>query len=128
MTPSSDTPMPVREGSRDGQGGCVLCAKDVPSKRAMYCTRACQQRSYRLRHHRPTLEVTSVRQALQRRTALVAHTIYECGGCGERFVGERRCDTCNWFCRAVGIGGSCPECDTIVLLGDLLGEGVVDTA
>ncbi len=94
----------------------------------MYCTRACQQRSYRLRHHRPTLEVTSVRQALQRRTALVAHTIYECGGCGERFVGERRCDTCNWFCRAVGIGGSCPECDTIVLLGDLLGEGVVDTA
>jgi hypothetical protein len=92
MTSSSDTPM--REGSRDGQGGCVLCAKDVPSKRAKYCTRACQQRSYRLRRHRPTLDVTSVRQALQRRKALLAHTIYQCGGCGERFVGERRCDEC----------------------------------
>ena len=126
MTSSSDTPM--REGSRDGQGGCVLCAKDVPSKRAKYCTRACQQRSYRLRRQTPSLDGTAMRQALQRRNALVAHTIYECGGCGERFVGERRCDECNRFCRAVGWGGSCPECDTIVLLDDLLGDGVVDTA
>ncbi len=32
MTPSTDTPM--REGSRDGQGGCLVCGKDTPSRRA----------------------------------------------------------------------------------------------
>ena len=72
--------------------------------------------------------MTSVRRALQRRKALVAHTVYECGGCGERFLGERRCEACGLFARALGFGGSCPECDTTVLLDDLLGEGVIATA
>ena|SRR5579859_2230332 len=126
MIPSNATPM--REGSRDGQGGCVICGGDVPSPRARYCTRACQQRGYRLRHQTPTVDLTRVRKALQRRTALVAHTIYECGGCGERFIGVRRCESCNVFCRALGVGGSCPECDSPVLVDDLLGEGVIATA
>ena len=126
MTASPDTPM--REGSRDGQGGCLVCGKDTPSARAKYCGRAHQQRSYRLRHQTPTPDLTLVRTALQRRKALVAHTIYECGGCGERFVGVRRCESCNLFCAAVGLGGSCPECDTPVLVDDLLGEGVIATA
>ncbi len=125
LTPSSD--MPMREGSRDGPGGCLMCGGPRPSTRARYCTRACQQRSYRLRHQTPTADLTSVRKALQRRKALVAHTIYECGGCGERFLGERRCGDCNLFARAVGLGGLCPECDTTVLVEDLLGEGVVPT-
>ena len=77
MTPSSA--MPMREGSRDGPGGCLLCGGPRPSTRARYCTRACQQRSYRLRHHMPTTDLTRVRKTLQRRKALVAHTIYECG-------------------------------------------------
>ncbi len=38
MTSSTATPM--REGSRDGQGGCLVCGKDTPSTRAKYCTRA----------------------------------------------------------------------------------------
>jgi len=122
MTPSTDTPM--REGSRDAQGGCLVCGKDTPSARAKYCGRAHQQRSYRLRQQPPTADLTHVRKALQRRKALVAHTIYECGGCGERFVGVRRCESCNLFCGAVGVGGPCPECDTPVLVDDLLGEGV----
>ena len=126
MTPSTDTPM--REGSRDGQGGCLVCGKDTPSTRAKYCTRAHQQRSYRLRHQAPTADLTYVRKALQHRKALVAHTIYECGGCGERFIGLRRCESCNFFGRAVGVGGVCPECDTPVLVADLLGEGVIATA
>jgi hypothetical protein len=68
-----------------------------------------------------------VRKTLQRRKALVAHTIYECGECGERSLGERRCDTCNLFARAVGVGGCCPECDSLIVLEDLLGEEVVGT-
>ena len=102
MTPTTDTPM--REGSRDGQGGCLVCGKDTPSARAKYCGRAHQQRSYRLRHQTPTADLTHVRTALQRRTALIAHTIYECGGCGERFVGVRRYEAWNLFCGAVGVG------------------------
>ena len=125
MPPSSA--MPSREGSRDGPGGCLMCGGPRPSTRARYCTRACQQRSYRLRHQTPTADLSGVRTALQRRKTLVAHTIYECGGCGERFLGERRCGDCNVFARAVGLGGLCPECDTPVLLEDLLGEGVVPT-
>jgi NAD-dependent dihydropyrimidine dehydrogenase PreA subunit len=124
-TSSSDIPM--REGSRDGPGGCLMCGRPRLSTRARYCTRACQQRSYRLRHQTPTPDLTSVRTTLQRRKTLVAHTIYECSGCGERFLGERRCGDCNLFARAVGVGGSCPECDSAVLIDDLLGEGVIPT-
>ncbi len=129
MTPSCDTPM--RDGSRDGScsGNCWLCGRPLPSARARYCTRACQQHSYRLRHTTTTttaaVDLTSERKALQRRKALVAHTIYECSGCGERFVGERRCETCNVFCRALGLGGSCAECDAPILLDDLLGKEAI---
>ncbi len=126
MTPSTDTPM--REGSRDAQDGCLVCGKDTPSTRAKYCSRAHQQRSYRLRHQTPIPDLTLVRKALQRRKALVAHTIYECGGCGDRFVGARRCEECGLFARALGFGGSCPECDATILLDELLGEGVIATA
>ncbi len=74
MTPLTETPM--REGSRDArQGGCLVCGKDVPSTRATYCTRAHQQRSYRLRHQTSMVDLTSVRTALQRRKALATHTI-----------------------------------------------------
>ena len=125
MRPSSD--MPMREGSRDGSGGCLVCGGAVSSSRARYCSRAHQQRAFRLRHQTRMADLTGVRKALQRRRALVAHTIYECGGCGERFLGERRCGDCNLFARAVGVGGSCPECDAPLLLDDLLGEGVIPT-
>ena len=124
-TRSSD--MPMREGWRESSASCLMCGRPRPSTRARYCTRACQQRSYRLRTQTPTADLTNVRQALQLRKALLAHTIYECGGCGERFLGERRCGDCNLFARAIGLGGVCPECDTTVLVEDLLGEGVVPT-
>jgi hypothetical protein len=56
---------------------------------------------------------------------VAAHTLYECGGCGERLLGERRCADCNLFCRALGLGGRCPECDQPLLLAELLGQEVV---
>ena len=114
----------MRESSRDGQGGCVLCGGELPSGRALYCKRACQQRSYRLRHQTPNADLATMRKALQRRKVLVDHTIYECGQCGDRFVGVRRCESCNLFCAALGPGGACPDCDRPVLVDDLLGEGV----
>jgi len=66
------------------------------------------------------VDVNELRRDLQRRRTLVAHTLYECGQCGERLVGERRCASCNVFCRALGLGGWCSECDQPILLADLL--------
>jgi hypothetical protein len=61
-----------------------------------------------------------LRTELRRRGALVAHTVYECSVCGERQLGERRCAQDNVFCRALGVGGRCGECDEPILLADLL--------
>lgn len=116
-------PNPVRDGSRDGSaaGHCVICGQPVPRRQARYCSRACQQRAYRLRHDpATTFDETAARRDLRRRRALTAQTIYECPACEERYLGERRCPDCNRFCRALGLGGQCPTCDDLLLLGDLL--------
>jgi hypothetical protein len=117
--------MPIRDGSRDGRGGCLVCGGALSSPRARYCSRAHQQRAFRLRHQTSLPDLQRLRQDLQRRRAVVAQTIYECQSCGERLVGERRCPDCHLFTRVIGLGGHCPECDTPLLLVDLLGEEVV---
>ena len=61
-----------------------------------------------------------LRAELRRRGALMAHTVYECGQCGEQLMGERRCPSCNVFARALGLGGRCSDCDQPILLADLL--------
>ena len=125
MTGSIDTP--TRDGSRDGRGSCLVCGGAVSSSRARYCSRAHQQKAFRLRHQTSLPDLQRLRQELQRRRAVVAQTVYQCPSCGERLVGERRCPECNLFSRAIGLGGHCPECDTPLLLVDLLGEEVVAT-
>jgi ribosomal protein L32 len=125
MTQTNDTPM--RDASRDGCGGCLVCGAALTSSRARYCSRAHQQQAFRLRHQSGPPDLQRLRQDLQRRHAVVARTIYECPSCGERLVGERRCPDCRLFTRAIGLGGHCPECDTPLLLVDLLGEEVVGT-
>jgi ribosomal protein L32 len=125
VTQTNDTPM--RDASRDGCGGCLVCGAALTSSRARYCSRAHQQRAFRLRHPPSLPDLQRLRQELQRRRAVVARTIYECPSCGERLVGERRCPDCRLFTRAIGLGGHCPECDAPLLLVDLLGEEVVGT-
>lgn len=122
MTTSLDTP--TRDSSREGSG-CLVCGKTLQSARARYCSRAHQQRAFRLRQQTTLPDLQRLRRDLQRRRAVVAQIIYECQSCGERLVGERRCPECNLFTRAIGLGGHCPECDTPLLLVDLLGEEVV---
>jgi hypothetical protein len=123
------TAQPMRDGSRNGSDGCLICGKPRRSTRSRYCEDACRQRAFRLRHRASTsVDLTTLRQDLQRRKVLVAHTIYECGSCGEQYVGERRCPECHTFTRALGLGGTCPDCDTPILLTDLLGEEELSTA
>ncbi|HUZ76552.1 MAG TPA: hypothetical protein VMV93_03100 [Chloroflexota bacterium] len=93
------------------------------SGRGRYCTRACQQRAYRLRH---TPGQAALLQAWARQLAeqrlLVSQTIYECPRCEQRSLGQRRCPDCNLMGRKLGLGGDCPHCDELLLVTELLGD------
>jgi hypothetical protein len=86
----------------------------------------CRQRAFRLRRtERAVPDADRLREILRRRRALAAHTVYACPSCDERFIGLRRCPECHLYARALGLGGLCPECDTPILLADLLREEVL---
>jgi hypothetical protein len=121
------TTSPVRNVTRDGSPPghpaptCVLCTAPRLSGRGRYCSAACRQRAFRLRHTAlPNLEEGLLRKALRRRATLTEHTVYECPTCETRSLGERRCSDCNRFCRVVGLGGACTDCEQPILLSDLL--------
>jgi ribosomal protein L32 len=104
---------------------CPMCGGTPPSSRSVFCKPACKQLAYRLRHQpQATVDPVVLRKQLQRQRLLVAHTVYECSSCGERFLGQRRCPDCNLYGRSVGLGGNCPDCDGVILLADLLGQEV----
>ncbi len=117
---------PMRDGARNASDiangrTCLVCTRPPTNARARYCSPAHRQLAFRLRHVQvPCVDDKLLRAELRRRGALVAHTVYECGECGERLVGEKRCETCNKFCRALGLGGRCSDCDQPILLADLL--------
>jgi Zn finger protein HypA/HybF involved in hydrogenase expression len=120
---------PSREPSHTppASSACLVCGALLTTPQQRYCTRACQQQAYRLRHRRPAqLDLARLRTDLRRRRQLVEHTVYECPSCQTRLLGEQRCDDCNTFARVVGLGGNCPECDAPVLLADVLGEEVCE--
>lgn len=122
----TSSPSPARDTSRNSslvtpEPTCRVCARPVASTRARYCSAACRQRSFRLRHiQTAVVDEPRLRTELRRRGTLAAHTVYECGVCGERLVGQQRCAQDNVFGHAIGLGGSCPECDQPILLADLL--------
>ncbi|MBA2767705.1 MAG: hypothetical protein H0U35_00960 [Sporichthyaceae bacterium] len=124
------TGSPVRYGSRYGsepgagsESRCLVCMTTLSSRRASYCSDACKQRAYRLRQvDLSATDAAMLVTELKRRADLLAHRLYECPACGERYLGERRCPDCNRFCRALGLGGACPHCDQPVLLADLLDQ------
>jgi ribosomal protein L32 len=114
----------LRDGSVPAPGLdlCPVCGEPLPSRRARYCTDACKQRAFRLRHQPvASVDVGKLRRDLQRRRALIAHTLYECSTCGERMLGDRRCPECGLFAHALGLAGACPGCDEPILLAELLG-------
>ncbi|MGH2368198.1 MAG: hypothetical protein ACRDI2_08360 [Chloroflexota bacterium] len=121
------TAFPVRDDTRNDPARrhppatCLLCAAPRLSGRGRYCSAACRQRAFRLRHTAlPALEDGLLRNALRRRATLKEHTVYECPVCETRTVGEQRCPDCNRFCRVVGLGGACSDCEQPVVLSELL--------
>lgn len=113
----------TRNDSHPSLGVCPVCTDTFPKDgRGMYCTPRCRQRAFRVRHrqaNRPT--VTNLAARLRREQRLLAQTVYECPSCQERFLGERRCDDCNLWCRNVGLGGQCSGCDDVLTVSDLIG-------
>jgi len=99
------------------------CTNLLDSARSIYCSPACKQRCYRARHARPRLTKVGTHAPKRVRTDRVAHSVYECSSCGERFVGLRRCPDCNLYLANLGLGGACVHCDEPLLLTELLGDG-----
>jgi hypothetical protein len=116
---SSSTLQPIRHCAN------ADCTKLLDSARSIYCSAACKQRCYRARHTTPRLAKVDPHAPERVRTDRVAHSVYECSSCSERFVGVSRCPDCHLFMRNVGVGGACLHCDEPLLLTELLGNGGV---
>ena len=96
---------------------CPACGRPyVASGRRRFCSDACRVAAWRRRHR----QVMPVVLPPRRRRAEV--TVYACDACGLRALGVQRCEECGSFMRKVGLGGSCPECDSPVAISDLLDE------
>ncbi len=116
---------PMRDVSRNDPLGpqdraCVVCGRMFISWRASYCSGACRMKA--LRRRRFYAEHPELLQ--QRVTSSVAQPdwpmVYECPDCKQRMLGDHRCPRCNHYGRRVGPGGTCPHCDHVFALVDLL--------
>jgi hypothetical protein len=100
---------------------CPICHDPfVPVGRQVYCGDPCRAAAYRRRRDADADAAPVVIPKARPRRPI---TVYECDGCGERALGQQRCETCSTFMRRIGIGGSCPACDAAVAITELL-EGV----
>lgn len=93
-------------------GACAACGQAFQRRgRGRFCSDACRQAAWRWRRSTELAAPPTSHPAMA--------TVYECGGCETRFVGERRCPDCNRFNRRVDLGGYCPHCDEPVAIADL---------
>ena len=101
--------------------GTILCpvctASFKPTGRQIFCSSVCRRTAWR-RAHRALRNPIVLPPGTPRRPL----TVYECGACGERAVGEKYCENCQTFMRRVGLGGPCPHCDEPVAVTDLIGQ------
>jgi hypothetical protein len=109
---------------------CPVCGVEFqPNGRGRFCTPRCRQQAFRLRHrHRQAdsrVTLTDLTDQLRRDHRLISLTVYECSSCHERLLSERRCNSCNLWCRNKGIGGECNGCGEIVTISELLGGDAV---
>jgi len=95
---------------------CPVCGAGFSRiRRQRFCSPACRQAAFRARSQPPPVEVPPV--PATRRTQV---TVYECGQCEQRYLGQQWCSDCNRPCTRIGLGGTCPHCDEPVAVDDLL--------
>lgn len=106
---------PSRNDSVTMMMTCATCGRPFqPSGRRRHCSDACRVAAWRRRHAQPVVQAPLPPKGHRRDV-----TIYECDECGERALGSQRCESCNRWMRAVGIGGSCPICDAPIAITEL---------
>ena len=108
---------PRRNDDRNDTAPCPACGKPVTrTGRRRWCSPACRQAGWRQRNPPPPAEPAPSPATRPARE----HTIYQCGDCDQRYLGQQWCPDCNRPCRRVGPGGTCPHCDEPVALQDLI--------
>ena len=101
----------VGDGSR-----CLQCDGLLPNQRSRrYCSDKCRVAAWRRKHQLPKAAPVLPAKGPSRSEA----TIYECPQCETRYVGVQYCIDCSSFCRKVGLGGTCPNCDEPVTYEEL---------
>ena len=109
MSPSSNDPVTLP---------CPVCATPfVAAGKRRYCGDTCRVAAHRRRHRVPDTPEILPPPGEPRRS----RTVYQCGTCDGRALGQQRCDDCGTFMRNLGIGGLCPCCDDAVGVDELLG-------
>jgi len=117
-SPGPGDPAPPRRDDSVTIRTCPACGQPfTPSGRRRWCSGACKQAAYRRRATPPVPA-----PALPARRPKRPVTVYECGQCGLRALGQQRCDDCGTFMSAVGTGGLCPGCDEPVAIRELSSE------
>ena len=98
------------------QRSCPVCGTTfVANGRRTWCSDACRQRAFRLRHQLPGQTPAPLPRRLPKSVV-----VYQCPHCEARYLGIQRCEDCGAFCRRLGPGGPCPSCDEPVALSDLV--------
>lgn len=109
--------MPPRNDARNDTAACPACGQPfTPAGRRRWCSPACRQAAWRRRHpaaHAPAAGLPPARPARD-------STIYQCGGCEQRYLASQWCPDCNRPCRKIGPGGPCPHCEEPVSINDLI--------
>jgi len=83
-----------------------------------YCSPTCLQTAYRYRTHLCE-PAPSAPAALPKGRSRREHTVYECGACEKRLVGEQWCPDCQRPARRIGPGSECPSCGDPIAISDL---------
>jgi hypothetical protein len=108
--------MPSRNDDRNDTAACPACGQPFTrAGRRRWCSDACRQAGWRRRHPEPAAAM-----ALTPRRPDRNHTVYQCTDCGQRYLGQQRCDDCRTFCRRIGRGGACPSCEEPVAIADII--------
>jgi hypothetical protein len=98
---------------------CPVCGASFRRvRRQAFCSPACKQVAWRARHQPDRAAPVP---ASRRRD----NTVYQCGACDTRYLGEQWCADCVRPCRALGLGGSCGHCGDLLTLDELLAGEVL---
>jgi hypothetical protein len=93
---------------------CPVCgARFHRVRRQLYCSAACKQQAWRRTSRTDPESLPPPRRD---------HTIYQCRGCDERYLGQQWCPECVRPCRRLGPGGECGCGELLTVAELLLGE------